>query len=126
MKYELDVDPAPLILAKGQGHVAERILAIAEEHGILTTENPPLARSLYAAAEVGGYVPVEFYRAAAEVMAWVYETRKAAGGAKPAPGGGAKPAPGGEAKPAPGGGAKPAPGGEAKPAPGGGGLNIKG
>jgi flagellar biosynthetic protein FlhB len=134
MKYELDVDPAPLILAKGQGHVAERIVSIAEEHGVLTTENPPLARSLYAAAEIGDYVPVELYRAVAEVMAWVYETRKAEG-AKPgaagktAPGSEARPTPGRESRPAPGRESRPAPGGESGPAPGrgsGGGLDMKG
>jgi flagellar biosynthetic protein FlhB len=76
MKYDIDKDPAPIVVAKGQDHVAERIIQIAEENGVLMTENPPLARSLYAAVELGGYVPADFYQAVAEVMAWVYETKK--------------------------------------------------
>jgi flagellar biosynthetic protein FlhB len=73
LKYDIDKDPAPLVLAKGQDYVALRILSIAEQHGVLTRENPPLARSLYNAVEVNGYIPAEFYNTVAEVMAWVYE-----------------------------------------------------
>jgi flagellar biosynthetic protein FlhB len=73
LKYDIDADPAPVVLAKGQDHVALRIVSIAERHKVLTTENPSLARSLYGAADVGGYIPAAFYHAVAEVMAWVYE-----------------------------------------------------
>jgi flagellar biosynthetic protein FlhB len=73
LKYDIDADPAPLVLAKGQDYVALRMIAIAERHNVLMMENPSLARSLYAAADVGGYIPASFYNAVAEVMAWVYE-----------------------------------------------------
>jgi flagellar biosynthetic protein FlhB len=76
LKYDIDRDPAPVVLAKGQDHVALRIISIAEQHKVLMTENPSLARSLYGAAEVGGYIPAAFYHAVAEVMAWVYDRQK--------------------------------------------------
>ncbi|MDR1134996.1 MAG: flagellar biosynthesis protein FlhB [Clostridiales Family XIII bacterium] len=76
MKYDIDKDPAPIVVAKGQDRVAERIIRVAEQNGILMTENPPLARSLYEAVAVNDYVPADFYHAVAEVMAWVYETKK--------------------------------------------------
>jgi flagellar biosynthetic protein FlhB len=78
LKYDIDSDPAPLVLAKGQDHVALRILSVAEQHGVLTREDPPLARSLYGAVEVNGYIPAEFYNTVAEIMAWVYEQQKRA------------------------------------------------
>ncbi|MDR2355929.1 MAG: flagellar biosynthesis protein FlhB [Clostridiales Family XIII bacterium] len=76
LRYDIDKDPAPIVLATGRDYVALRIVSIAERHGILMTENPSLARSLYGAAEVGGYIPAAFYHAVAEVMAWVYERQK--------------------------------------------------
>jgi flagellar biosynthetic protein FlhB len=76
LKYDINNDPAPVVLAKGQDYVALRIISIAEEHEVLMTENPSLARSLYGAVDVGGYIPAELYNAVAEVMAWVYEQQK--------------------------------------------------
>jgi flagellar biosynthetic protein FlhB len=76
LRYDIDKDPAPVVLAKGQDYVALRIISIAEGHGVLMTENPSLARSLYSAADVGGFIPAELYHAVAEVMAWVYEQQK--------------------------------------------------
>jgi flagellar biosynthetic protein FlhB len=76
LRYDINADPAPVVLAKGQDHVALRIISIAEQHEVLMMENPSLARSLYGAADVGGYIPAAFYQAVAEVMAWVYERQK--------------------------------------------------
>ncbi|MDR2770848.1 MAG: flagellar biosynthesis protein FlhB [Clostridiales Family XIII bacterium] len=76
LKYDIDKDPAPVVLAKGQDYVALRMISIAEQHKVLMTENPSLARSLYGATEVGGYIPAAFFHAVAEVMAWVYEQQK--------------------------------------------------
>ena len=71
---------APLVLAKGQDLVAERIKQIAREHRIIIVENKPVARALYEAVEVGGTVPAELYQAVAEIIAYVYRIkhRKAA------------------------------------------------
>jgi flagellar biosynthetic protein FlhB len=64
---------APKVLAKGQGYVAERIRQIALEHGIPIVERKPLAQALFKAVEVGQEVPPQFYRAIAEILAYVYE-----------------------------------------------------
>ena len=66
---------APLVLAKGQDIVAERIKEIAREHKIPILENKPLARALYEAVQVGDTVPRELYQAVAEVLAHVYRLK---------------------------------------------------
>ena len=71
---------APLVIAKGQDLVAEKIKEIAREHHILIVENKPVARALFEAVEVGEMVPSELYQAVAEILAYVYRIkhRKAA------------------------------------------------
>jgi flagellar biosynthetic protein FlhB len=76
LKYDIDHDQAPIVLAKGQDFMAKRIISVAEKHKILITENKPLARSLYETTEVNDYIPAELYQAVAEVMAWVYSNKK--------------------------------------------------
>ena len=75
LKYDIEKDPAPIVLAKGQDHMAMRIVEIAEKNHILITENKPLARSLYESVEVNEYIPAELYQLAAELMAWVYKNK---------------------------------------------------
>jgi flagellar biosynthesis protein FlhB len=53
-------------------HVAFRIIAIARDAGVAVLEDPPLARSLHAAAEVGDFIPAESFAAVAEILAYVY------------------------------------------------------
>lgn len=72
--------PAPQVVAKGADAVAFRIRAVAEEHGIQVVEDPPLARSLFAAVEVGQFIPAEAFAAVAEILAAVYRV----GGTEPA------------------------------------------
>jgi flagellar biosynthesis protein FlhB len=67
--------PAPIVLAIGQRKVAERIKAIAREHGIPCIENKPLARALLASAKVGQMIPSEMYVAVAEILAFVIRRR---------------------------------------------------
>lgn len=66
--------PAPRVVAKGADHVARRIIAVAEEHGVVVRREPPLARSLFAATEVGQYIPAEAFGAVAQILAHVYKT----------------------------------------------------
>lgn len=75
LKYDIEKDPAPIVVAKGEDYMAKRIIEIAEQHHILITENKPLARSLYESVDVNEYIPAEFYQAAAELMAWVYKNK---------------------------------------------------
>lgn len=72
LKYDAAESPAPVVVAKGMDDIALRIRGIAEEAGVRVVENPPLAKALYRAAEVGEMVPGELYKAVAEVLAYVY------------------------------------------------------
>jgi flagellar biosynthetic protein FlhB len=76
---------APRVVAKGQGEVAARIRAVAREHGVPMLEAPPLARALHRHVDLGQDVPHALYAAVAQVLAWVYQLRAAAGGRAPAP-----------------------------------------
>jgi flagellar biosynthetic protein FlhB len=75
IKYDPTVAPAPIVLAIGQRKIAERIKAIAAEHGVPMVENKPLARALLKTAKVGTLIPYELYMAVAEVLAFVLRTR---------------------------------------------------
>ncbi|HWR92951.1 MAG TPA: flagellar biosynthesis protein FlhB, partial [Desulfobacterales bacterium] len=66
---------APQVVAKGADYLAARIRDIAREHGVPLVENQPLAQSLYRLADPGDYIPVELYRAVAEVLAYVYRLK---------------------------------------------------
>ncbi len=76
LKYDIDNDLAPIVLAKGQDHTARRIIQVAEENHVLITENKPLAKGLYQSVEVNDYIPAEFYQAVAEILAWVYSSKE--------------------------------------------------
>jgi flagellar biosynthetic protein FlhB len=62
---------APRLVAKGMGGLAERIRATARAHGVPVVRNPPLARALHGAVELGAEVPPAQYRAVAEVIGYV-------------------------------------------------------
>lgn len=77
MRYDPGEDPAPRLVAKGQGHVAERILEIAREHGIHIHEDPDLVEVL-AALDLGQLIPEELYEALAEILAFIYRLNRLA------------------------------------------------
>ena len=72
IKYDPDVNEAPVVLAKGADYLAQRIKEIARENKIEIVENKPLARMLYANVDIDAEVPPELYQAVAEVLAYVY------------------------------------------------------
>ncbi len=75
IRYNVMEAPAPLILAKGAGRVAERIKDIARQNNVPIRENKPLARALYKVVEVGDTIPEEFYQAVAAILAQVYKAK---------------------------------------------------
>lgn len=77
LQYEHSKQRAPVCVAKGRNAVALRIVEIAEENHVHITENPPLTRALYKAVEIGQEIPGEFYKAVAEVLAYIYKLRRA-------------------------------------------------
>ncbi|MGD9279665.1 MAG: flagellar biosynthesis protein FlhB [Desulfobacterales bacterium] len=66
---------APAVVAKGAGHLAERIKDIARNHQVPVVEDKPLAQALHKMVEIGEYIPVELYRTVAEVLAYVYRLK---------------------------------------------------
>jgi flagellar biosynthetic protein FlhB len=75
IKYDPLSMAAPQVIAKGAGLIAERIKALASEHHIPVVENKELARNLYKHLEVGEQIPSEFFRAVAELLAYVYRLK---------------------------------------------------
>lgn len=72
LRYRVEEDPAPVVVAKGLNQVALRIRAIAEENSVFVMEDPSLAQALYHAVDVGQLIPEKLYQAVAEVLAYVY------------------------------------------------------
>jgi flagellar biosynthetic protein FlhB len=72
IRYEPDTMASPVVVAKGKNYLALRIREKATQHHVPIVENPPLARALYKSAEVGQQIPIEFYRAVAEILAYLY------------------------------------------------------
>ncbi|MBK8128355.1 MAG: flagellar biosynthesis protein FlhB [bacterium] len=75
IKYDRENSSAPIVVAKGARKVAERIKEIAAENRVPIVENKPLAQALYKAVEIGMEIPVELYKAVAEVLAYVYRIK---------------------------------------------------
>lgn len=86
LKYDALTMQAPIVVAKGERLLAQRIKEVAQRAGVPVVEEPALARALYRAVPVGKPIPVALYRAVAEVLAWVYALReRAANRWRPAP-----------------------------------------
>jgi flagellar biosynthetic protein FlhB len=73
LQYESASMTAPKVVAKGADFLAKKIREIAIENGVPIVERKPLARALYRDVEVGKEVPAQFYKAVAEILAYVYE-----------------------------------------------------
>lgn len=68
---EYDGENAPAVTAKGSGEIAEKIIALAKQHGIPLHEDGGLIEIL-AQIELGEEIPEQLYRAVAEVIAFAY------------------------------------------------------
>jgi len=79
LMYESQKTSAPVVVAKGQRLLAEKIKAVAEANNVPIVENPPVARTLYKAVDVGQQIPEELYQAVAEILAYVYQLNEATG-----------------------------------------------
>lgn len=75
LRYNTSEAPAPVVLAKGAGVVAEKIKEIAKEHRIPIRENVPLARALFRACEIGDMIPEELYKAVAALLASIWRLK---------------------------------------------------
>jgi flagellar biosynthetic protein FlhB len=77
LRYEKG-QAAPICVAKGVDELALRIRSVAEEHQVPVVENPPLARALHASVEIDDEIPVEHYKAVAEVIGFVLRLNRRA------------------------------------------------
>lgn len=75
LKYEPERGDAPIVVAKGIDNIALKIVEIAEENGVYTTENVALARAIYKSVDIDMPIPSEFYVAVAEILAFVYKLK---------------------------------------------------
>lgn len=73
LRYHPGEDAAPIVLAKGLDYLALKIVEVAEEHDILVIENRPVARALYAEAELNRMIPPDLYEAVADIMVYLYK-----------------------------------------------------
>ena len=76
LKYEMNKDNAPKVLAKGMNELAQRIKKIAVENDIPLYEDRELARALYKVCEVGDLIPAKLFKAVAQILAYIYQMKK--------------------------------------------------
>jgi type III secretion protein U len=74
--YDEKENALPTVLAKGEDHVAKRMIAVAREEGIPIMQNIPLARAIYADVPVDRYIPPDLIEPMAEVLRWVKELKQ--------------------------------------------------
>jgi flagellar biosynthetic protein FlhB len=76
LEYKPELMGAPRVIAKGQDFVAQKIKQIGRDNDIPLVENVPLARALYRSVEIDQEIPTDLFKAVAEILAFVYRTRK--------------------------------------------------
>jgi flagellar biosynthetic protein FlhB len=76
LEYHRATMAAPVVLAKGQDHLAAKIREVARKHGVPIVENVALARALFKTAEVGDLIPAPLFGAVAEVLAYLVRIKQ--------------------------------------------------
>ena len=76
LKYETGKNSAPKVVAKGADLIALKIKEIAKLHNVPIVEDKPLARALYAAADVGDDIPEKLFQAVAQILAYIYRLKQ--------------------------------------------------
>ncbi len=70
LKYDVEKDSAPYVVAIGQGELAEKIIKAGEEHGVKVVEDKPLAKLLQS-LKLGDEIPEELYQAVAQILVFI-------------------------------------------------------
>ncbi len=78
LKYDANSQQAPIVTAKGNGEVANKIIEAANEHGVPIKEDRALVQ-LLDELEVNDQIPIELYPIIAEILAFIYRAEKKAG-----------------------------------------------
>ena len=76
LRYRPEEDPAPVILAKGRGLLAEVIRELAREAGVMTLSYPSVARALYYSGRVGAMIREDLFPAVAAILAFVMRVQQ--------------------------------------------------
>jgi len=77
LRYDRAAMTAPKVVAKGAGHVAQRIMDVARRHAVPVVERKPLAQALYKSVKIGQEIPAALYYVVAELFAYLYRLRGA-------------------------------------------------
>lgn len=75
LEYEKGTHDAPKVVATGRGPIAEKILEIARENGVVIEANPMLAEAL-SGVPMDETIPHELYAAVAEVIGFVLRAQR--------------------------------------------------
>ncbi len=70
--YDMDKQNAPVVLAKGEGHIAEKIIQIALDRGIEIHQDADLIQILKA-VDIDSEIPIEAFSAVAEIISYIYK-----------------------------------------------------
>ena len=76
IQYDKTKAPAPIVVAKGIDYLAFQIRDIAKQNNVPIVENRPVARALYNSVPVDGIIPSDLYVAVAEILAYVYNSKR--------------------------------------------------
>jgi flagellar biosynthetic protein FlhB len=76
LQYDPPAMAAPVVVAKGADHIAEKIMETARAYGVPIVRRPELARAIFATIKIGQAVPQELYVAVAEVLAMLHRLRQ--------------------------------------------------
>lgn len=83
LRYRPGEDEAPRVVATGAGQVAQRIIDLAEEHGVPIQRDPVLVQAL-SMLDLHAEIPEQLYTAVAEVLIWAWQLDRQSG-ASPVP-----------------------------------------
>ena len=78
LRYDPAIDDVPLLTAFGQGYVAEKIIALAEEEKIPIVYDAAMAEML-SKMNLGDEIPPELYAAVAQILVFISESDKTYG-----------------------------------------------
>lgn len=76
IRYSAEEMSAPVVVAKGAGHLAAIIRRLARKNGVPVVQNRFLARALYKRVDIDEMIPYELYQAVAEILAYIFWLRK--------------------------------------------------
>lgn len=76
LRYDAAKMAAPVVVAKGEGFIAQKIKEIAAANDVVLVENRPLAQAIYKTVDIGESIPENLFQAVAEVLAYVYRLKR--------------------------------------------------